>query len=306
MSLWKSLREVMSNWKVHRCSTQSAALAFYTIFSLAPILVVVISMAGAVWGEDAVRGQIVSEFEGLMGREPALFVQEVLQSAAPESNNRIGAIVGIFTLVLGATAIFGQLQDALNTVWAVAPKPRAPLTSLLRKRIHSFALVVGIGFLLLVSLILSAGLTGLSEYLEGSMELPVDLLHLANVLISFAVITLLFAMIYRLLPDVKIAWREVWLGSILTALLFVAGKTLISFYLGRVNVASAYGAAGSLVVILLWVYYSALIFFFGAELTRVHGRQFRTSRSEPEEGAIRVPESQGGDGVDAVDDEERG
>lgn len=294
MSWWKSLREVMSNWKVHRCSTQSAALAFYTVFSLAPILVVVISLAGAVWGEEAVRGQIVEEFEGLMGREPALLVQEVVESAAPQSDGRMGAIVGMITLILGATAIFGQLQDALNTVWAVAPKPKAGLTTLLRKRIHSFTLVIGIGFLLLVSLILSAGLTGLSRYLEGSLDVPVDFLQIANVVISIAVITLLFAMIYRLLPDVKITLREVWVGSLLTSLLFVAGKTVISFYLGRVSVASAYGAAGSLVVILLWVYYSALIFFFGAEVTRVHGRQFRASRSEPEEGAIRVPESEGG------------
>jgi membrane protein len=294
MAWWKALREVTSNWSVHRCSTQSAALAFYTIFSLAPVLVVAISLAGAVWGEEAVRGQIVGEFEGLMGPEAALLVQEVLQSAARPASSRLGAVVGLITLVLGATAVFGQLQDALNTVWAVAPKPGAPLTTLLRKRIHSFTLVVGIGFLLLVSLILSAALTGLSRYLERSLDLPVDFLQIANVVASFVVITLLFAMTYRLLPDVKIAWREVWLGSILTALLFVAGKTLIGFYLGRVSVASAYGAAGSLVVILLWVYYSSLIFFFGAELTRVHARQFRTSRAEPEEGAVRVPESQGG------------
>jgi membrane protein len=295
MDWWKTLRQVVTNWGVHRCSAHSAALAFYTIFSLAPVLVVVITLAGAVWGEEAVRGQIFDEFKGLMGPDAALLVQEVLQSAARrQASGWLPAVVGIVTLLLGATAIFGQLQDAINTVWAVEPKPGAALTTLLLKRLHSFALVIGIGFLLAVSLVLSAALTGFSRYLERRLELPVDFLQVANFVVSFIVITLLFAMTYRILPDVKIEWRDVWLGSILTALLFVIGKTLIGLYLGRTGVASAYGAAGSLVVILLWVYYSALIFFFGAEFTRVHSRQFRTRAVKPEEGAVRVPEGQGG------------
>ena len=291
MKGWKTLREIVSYWGVHRCSAQSAALAFYTIFSLAPILLVVIALAGAVFGEEAVRGQIFGEFQGLMGRDAALLVQEVLKSAARPATGHTTAVLGVVTLLLGATAVFGQLQDALNTVWAVAPKPGAAITTLLRKRLHSFALVVGIGFLLLVSLVLSAALSWFSSYLERVFAFPVDLLEIANFVVSFVVITLLFAMMYRILPDVRIAWRDVWLGSVLTALLFVVGKTLISLYLGRTGIASAYGAAGSLVVILLWVYYSSLIFFFGAEFTRVHSRQFR-SRRQPEEGAVRVPEGQ--------------
>lgn len=294
MSLRKTLRELISNWGLHRCSAQSAALAFYTIFSLAPVLVIAITLAGLAFGEEAVRGQIFEEFEGLMGKDAALLVQEVLKSAARPSSGRLPAVIGVVTLLLGATAIFGQLQDALNNVWSVAPKPGAAITTLLRKRLHSFALVVGIGFLLLVSLLLSAALSGFSRYLERVLDLPVDFLQIANFILSFALITLLFAMTYRILPDVKIAWRDVWLGSLLTSLLFVVGKTLIGLYLGRTGVASAYGAAGSLVVILLWVYYSSLIFFFGAEFTRVHSRQFRTSRAQPEEGAVRVPEGQGG------------
>lgn len=289
MKGWKTLRKIMSNWGVHRCSAQSAALAFYTIFSLAPILVVVIALAGAVFGEEAVRGQIVGEFQGLMGRDAALLVQEVLKSAAKPATGRLPALIGVVTLLLGATAVFGQLQDALNTVWAVAPKPGAALTTLLLKRLHSFALVVGIGFLLLVSLVLSAALSWFSRYLERAFALPVDLILIANFIVSFVIITLLFAMIYRILPDVRIAWRDVWLGAVLTALLFVVGKTLIGLYLGRTGIASAYGAAGSLVVVLMWVYYSSLIFFFGAEFTRVHSRQFRPHR-QPEEGAVRVPE----------------
>ena len=291
---WRTiLRDLIANWNLHRCTAQSAALAFYTIFSLAPVLVVVITLAGMFFGEEAVRGQIVGEFEGLMGRDASLLVQEVLKSTSRAPEGKFPAVVGIVTLIVGATGIFVQLQDALNTVWAVAPKPGAALTTLLRKRLHSFALVVGIGFLLLVSLVLSAGLTGFGRYLERYLELPVDLIQIANFLVSFIVITLLFAMTYRILPDVKIAWRDVALGSVLTSLLFVIGKTLISFYLGRTGVASAYGAAGSLVVVLLWVYFSSLIFFFGAEFTRVHSRQFRQKR-EPEEGAVKVPEGQVG------------
>ena len=294
MSWRKTLRDLITNWGLHRCSAQSAALAFYTIFSLAPVLVIAITLAGVAFGEEAVRGQIFQEFEGLMGKDAALLVQEVLKSANRPASGKLPAIIGVVTLLLGATAIFGQLQDALNNVWAVAPKPGAAITTLLLKRLHSFALVIGIGFLLLVSLLLSAALSGFSRYLERVLDLPVDFLQVANFALSFVLITLLFAMTYRILPDVKIAWRDVWLGSLLTSLLFVIGKTLIGLYLGRTGVASAYGAAGSLVVILLWVYYSSLIFFFGAEFTRVHSRQFRTTRVQPEEGAVRVPEGQGG------------
>jgi len=288
------LREMITSWNRHGASAQSAALAFYTIFSLAPVLVVVISLAGAVFGEEAVRGQIFGQFRDLMGDQAALLVQEVLQSAARPAAGRVAAIVGIVTLILGATAVFGQLQDALNTVWEVAPKPGAVLTTLLRKRLLSFAIVLGLGFLLAVSLVLSAALAGLGGYLERLLPVHVVILRVTNFLLSFLLITLLFAMIYRLLPDVKLDWKDVWLGAAVTSLLFVIGKALISLYLGRTGVASAYGAAGSLVVVLLWVYYSSLIFFFGAVFTRIHSRQYRLSRAKPEEGAMRVPPGQAG------------
>jgi membrane protein len=290
MSWRKTLKEVVSNWSLHRASAESAALAFYTLFSLAPVLVVAISLAGLFYGEDAVRGRIVGEFQGLMGRDAALLVQDVLRSAVRHGNGRFTAWVGTITLLLGATAIFAQLQDSLNIVWAVAPKPGASLTVLLRKRVHSFALVVGVGFLALVSLLLSAALSAASSYFESFFSLPSLLLAGINLVLAFVIVTLLFAMIYRILPDVRLDWRDVWLGSVVTALLFVAGKSLIGFYLGRVNLASSYGAAGSLVVILLWVYYSSLIFFFGAEFTRIHSRQFRDGKAKPEPGAVRVPE----------------
>lgn len=289
---WReTMTEVIENWNRHGASAQSAALAFYTIFSLAPVLVVVIALAGAFFGEEAVRGQIFSEFEGLMGPGAALLIQEVLKSAARPSTGRIATLLGIGTLLFGATAVFVQLQDALNRVWGVAPKPGAVFTTLLRKRLLSFAVLLSVGFLLIVSLVLSAALSALSSRLEALLHLQFGLLQIMNFLISLLIITLLFALIYRLLPDVRLAGRDVLLGALATSLLFVIGKTVIGYYLGRTSVASAYGAAGSLVIVLLWVYYSSLIFFFGAELTWVHSKVHRTSQAPPaEEGAMHVPE----------------
>lgn len=285
----KTLGEVVTHWNRHGASAQSAALAFYTIFSLAPVLVVVIAVAGAIWDEEAVRGQIFGEFQELMGPDAALLVQEVLKTAARQGSGTIATLLGVGTLLFGATAVFVQLQDALNRVWGVAPRPGAVFTTLLRKRLLSFAILLGLGFLLVVSLVLSAGLTGLSRRLEALLPVSVELLQVFNFVLTFAVITLLFALIYRLLPDVKLDVRDVFLGAVVTSLLFVTGKTLIGYYLGRTGVASAYGAAGSLVVVLLWVYYSALIFFFGAEFTYIHSKEYRSHRPQPEEGAMRVP-----------------
>ncbi len=287
---WRAvLVETLKNWNEHDASTQSAALAFYTIFSLAPVLVVVIAVAGLLFGADAVRGQIDREFQGVMGRDTAVFIQGVLQSAARHGSG-LAAVLGTATLLVGASAVFVQLQQSLNVIWAVAPRPGAALTTLLRKRLLSFALVVGLGFLLVVSLVLSAALTAFGNFLEAHLNLPINLLTVANGLISFIVVTLLFAMIYRILPDVHLSWREVWMGGAVTALLFAVGKALIGLYLGHTSTASSYGAAGSLVVVLLWVYYSSLVFLLGAEFTRVHSRRHRSAPARPEAGAVRVPE----------------
>lgn len=283
------LAETFRNWNLHGASTQSAALAFYTIFSLAPVLVVVIAVAGALFGADAVRGQIYREFRGLMGADTASFVQSVLQSAARHGSG-LAAVIGTATLLLGASAVFVQLQESLNIVWAVAPRPGAAFTTLLRKRLLSFALVLGLGFLLVVSLVLSAALTAFGSLLERRFALPVNLLTVANGVASYLLVMLLFAMVYRILPDVRLSWREVWTGGAVTALLVVAGKALIGLYLGHTSTASTYGAAGSLVVILLWVYYTSLVFLFGAEFTRVHSRRYRAAPAEAEPGAVRVPE----------------
>ena len=291
---WSLLEETCSEWYADRAPRLGAALAFYTVFALAPGLILIIGLAALFLGKEAAQGQIVSQVQDLAGVAGAQAVQAAIESARNAGGSLLATSLGAITLLFALWGVFGELQDALNSIWGVEERAGQGMFAIIKRRLCSFTMVVGVGFLLAVSLILSAALTGFSRYLERRLDLPVDFLQVANFVVSFIVITLLFAMTYRILPDVKIDWRDVWLGSLLTALLFVIGKTLIGLYLGRTGVASAYGAAGSLVVILLWVYYSALIFFFGAEFTRVYSRQFRAARAKPEEGAVRVPEGQGG------------
>lgn len=289
LSDWRKIAwETLSCWDAHGAMTQGAALAFYTLFSLAPVLIVVISVAGAVLGADAVRGRIVQEFAGLMGEQQARAIQTILQAVATEKSAGMARIVGVATLIVGATAVFVQLQTSLNVIWDVHAKPGHVLSTLLKKRLVSLALVLAIGFLLLVSLALSAALNALQMFVGSRLPLPAALLEGANTLFSFAVFTLLFAMIFRILPDVDIPWRDVWLGSVITSLLFSIGKYLIGLYLGRGAVVSPYGAAASLVLILFWVYYASLILLMGAEFTRVYSRYAFGSRRQPSAGAERV------------------
>jgi len=288
LRLWRKVAgETFSQWDAHNAWTHSAALAFYTLFSLAPVLIVVVSLSGAVFGQERVRSQVVREFQQLMGHDTGQAVQGILETAAKMVTGGLAGTVGLVTLLFGATAVFIELQTALNVVWEVAPKPGHLLRTLLFKRLLSFALVIAIGFLLLVSLILSAGLNALQEYMKTRMGAPA-LLDVLNVLFTFAVFSLLFALIYRVLPDVEISWRDVWLGSFVTSALFSLGKWLIGLYLGHNQIVSAYGAAGSVVIILLWVYYTALIVLLGAEFTRVYSRHFFGSRREATPGAERV------------------
>ena len=289
LSSWKKVAwETLSCWDSHDAMTHSAALAFYTLFSLAPVLLVVISVAGAVFGRDAVRGRIVHEFAGLMGEQQARAIQQILQAVANQPSAGLARVLGIVTLVLGATAVFVQLQTSLNVIWEVHPKPGHALRTLLKKRLLSFALVLAIGFLLLVSLAASAALSGLQDYVESRLTIGAGLLEGINAVLSFVVFAVLFAMIFRILPDVHIPWRDVWLGSVVTALLFSVGKFLIGLYLGRAAVTSPYGAAGSVVVILFWVYYASLILLLGAEFTRAYSRRAFGSRRHAVPGAERV------------------
>jgi membrane protein len=246
-----------------------ASLAYYTLFALAPILVVAIAIGGLVFGAEAVRGEIVGQIKGLIGREGAEAIQAMLEGAARPSTSLATAAAGVVTFFLGATGAFLELQTALNTIWRVKPKPGGSfIRMLVMQRLISFGLVVALGFLLLTSLLVSAGLAAVHTYMGNAFPGVFVLWEALNVVVSLAVITLLFAMVYKVLPDVKLAWGDVWVGALVTAGLFTVGKLLIGLYLGTTSVASTYGAAGSVIVILVWVYYSAQIVLLGAEFTR--------------------------------------
>jgi membrane protein len=284
----KVLSETITSWDDHDAFTQSAALAFYTLFSLAPVLLVVVSLSGAVFGREKVRGEIVGQFQDLMGREAGVAIEGILEKAQSSIHGGLIGILGVAVLLFGTTAVFVQLQTALNTVWEVRPKRGQVLRTLLTKRLLSFAMVLAVGFLLLVSLALSAGLSAFGGYARSRLSAPPELFEVLNAIVSFVLFSVLFAMIYRILPDVDIPWRDVMLGAVVTSALFSVGKWLIGLYIGHTSIVSGYGAAGSIIVIVLWVYYTSLIFLLGAEFTRIHSRHFFGSKRAASEGARRV------------------
>lgn len=287
--IWRLLTETWKEWNDDKASRLAAALSYYTIFSLAPLLIITIAIAGAVFGDEAARGEIVRQIQGLVGKDGAEVIQTALQNAQKPDRRNIASIISIGVLLFGASNVFAQIQDALNTIWEVQPKPGRSIVQILRKRFLSFAMVGGVGFLLLVSLIVNTVLAAMVNYFSGLVP-GFDLLwQVGNYIISFAVITLLFALIYKVMPDAKIAWNDVWIGSAITSLLFVIGKSILGVYLGNGSFGSAYGAAGSLIVVLAWINYAAQIIFFGAEFTQVYARKYG-SRIVPDENAMRVPE----------------
>lgn len=268
------LKATVQGWNEHHALRLGAALAFYTIFAIAPLFVIVLAIAGFWFGEEAARHQLFDQLNGLVGPQGGEAIQAVVASANKPKAGTWATVVAVFTLFIGATGVFVQLQDALNTIWQVRRQPGRGLWFFIKDRLLSFAMVLAVGFLLLVSLVVSAGLAALGKFMSGLLPAQELVWQILNFLISLGLIGLLFALIFKVLPDVKIAWREVWMGALLAAILFNVGKFALGLYLGRSSVASAYGAAGSLVIILLWVYYSSQTLFLGAEFTRVYAKQF--------------------------------
>jgi membrane protein len=250
----------------------SAALAYYAMFSIGPLLVIALGVAGLFFGHESVHRQIVQQLQSMLGENSAKMIDSMM-SAQTKSGSLITTIVGIFALLAGAAGVFGELQDSLNTIWEVESKPGTGIWGLLRKRFLSFSMVLGIGFLLLVSLALSAFLTAVSGSLGSRFGISDVLGHILNFVIAFGVITVLFALMFKYLPDVKVPLRKVWVGATVTAFLFTVGKYLLALYLGRASTSSSYGAAGSVIVILMWVYYASVILFLGAEFTQVYVKQ---------------------------------
>jgi membrane protein len=272
-------RDAGLNWVEDHAQSMGAALAFYTIFSVAPLLLIVIAIAGLVFGEDAARGEIYGQLVGLLGTTGASAVQELLESVSRRSQSVGAALVGTIVLFIGATSVFAELQDALDRIWRAPQRSRqGGLWRLVRGRLLSFGMILGIGFLLIVSLAFSAALSALSKWWDPQSQSWITFSGLSEVGLSLVFVTVVFAMIYKTMPRASIAWRDVWVGAAVTSALFITGKALIGLYIGRSGISSAFGAAASLIVVLLWVYYSAQIFLFGAEFTWVYSHRYGSRR----------------------------
>lgn len=289
---WQLLKEAASQWSEDKAPRMGAALAYYGVFSLAPLLLLAIAVAGLVFGEQAARGEVLGQIQSTVGPTAARAIEDLLQNASHPASGVTATVVSLVVLLFGASGLFLELQDALNTIWKVAPRPGLGLMTMIRARLLSFAVVLGTGLLLLALLAVSTGLTVVDTYLKPfAHALPGGpwLWKAVNLGVSFGLVAFLFALIYKLLPDAEVAWRHVGHGAVLTALLFNAGKYAIGLYLGETSVSSAFGAAGSVIILLVWVYYSAQILLFGAEFTRAYA--LRTGeRVPPAPHAVAVPE----------------
>ena len=272
-TFWGLLKEAASDWSFDRAPRLGAALAYYTVFSLVPLLVIIIALIGLVFGQEAAQSAILAQISNLVGEQSAAAIKDMIERASEPSTGVVATVIAIATLLFGASGFFGQLQDALNTVWGVEPKEGRGFWGTIKDRFLSFVAVLGTGFLLLVSLVVSSALAALGKWFSGVLPMPEVVLQTINFAVSLIVVTALFALIFKVLPDARVAWRDVWIGAAMTALLFSIGKFAIELYLGKSNVASAYGAAGSLVLILIWVYYSAQILLYGAEFTQVYANR---------------------------------
>jgi len=266
------LKEMADDWMEDNVLRLSAALAYYSIFSIAPLLVIAVGIAGWVLGPDAVHGHLDDQLRGMMGPEAAKAVQSMVQSASKPSDSAWATAIGFLTLLLGASGVFGQLKDALNTIWEVKALRSSGLLGFVKERLLSFGMVLVIGFLLLTSLVLTTALAALMKYFGGMFPIPEAAVGITGFVVSAGIVTTHFALIFKVLPDANVCWRHVWIGAAVTALFFEIGKFLLGFYLGHQSTASSYGAAGSVVLVLLWVYYTSMILLTGAEFTRVYAK----------------------------------
>ncbi len=286
--IWVILKAAFMGFRDDLALKYSASLAFYTIFSLAPLLLLVISLAGIFYGKDAIQGKVFSEINGLVGKDAAKQIQDLIMHLEMSGKSTISAIIGVITLIIGSTTVFGEIQESINIIWQVKVKPKKAWLKLIKDRLLSGSLIVSLGFLLLVSLVLDGVLLALGDKLK--VFLPgetIIILNLVNLIISFLVITVLFSIIFKVLPDVKISWKDVRMGAVFTAILFMIGRFVIGIYIRRSATSSTYGAAGSLIAILLWIYYTAAILYFGAEFTKAY-IDFLGKRIEPAEFAVHV------------------
>ncbi len=267
----------------------SAALSYYTLFSLAPLMLIAISVAGFIFGEKAARGELVLQIQGLVGESGAEVIQSLIQSTASSSTGKFATIIGFVLILLGSMGVFVELKESLNIIWGVEQRPGKPIIQLIKTRAGAFSMVLIMGFLLLVSLIVSALIVFLTKYLGAYFPVVLPVIEIVNIVVSLTAFTLIFAMIFKFMPDVVLGWRYVWHGAIFTALLFSVGKGLIGLYLGSSSYGSTLGAAGSLLVLLLWLNYSSLILFFGAEFTQRYRKLYSDEPLKARKDAILIP-----------------
>jgi membrane protein len=267
------IKTTFTAWNRHEAPRLGAALAFYTILSLSPLVIIVVAVGGLIFSRSAAQTHILSQVQAMIGPEGGKAVESMLANAQKPAAGILGTMIGLLSLLFGASGVFTELRSALNLIWEVKPEETSGIVGLLRERFFSFGMVLSIGFLLLVSLILSTVLAAVGKFFGGLLPIPSAMLAVSNFLISYVGVTVLFGLIFRFVPEARVRWRNVWPGALVTAMFFTIGKTLIGLYLGKSSVGSAYGAAGSVVVVIVWVYYSAQIFFFGAEFTHAYAER---------------------------------
>jgi len=285
------LKQTFQKWNEHDPFRQGAVIAYYAIFSLPALLVIIIAVAGFVFGREAVTGQLSTQIGQLMGQDTAKQIQDMIASASISKRSIWATILALVTLLLGATGVFAQLQKSLNFIWEVKAEPKKQWLGYLQSRLLSFGMVLSLGFLLIISLVITTLIALVGDWLKAHLpEIALILLQFLNFIFSFGVITVFFAVMFKFLPDAKIRWKDVWLGAIITSLLFSIGRFALGFYFGKVNPGSTYGAAGSVILIMLWVFYSCMIFFFGAEFTRQYA-EYRGKTVQPSEHAVKDEEA---------------
>ena len=279
---WAMVKDAVAAWSNDYAPSMGAALSYYGVFSMAPLLLIVISIAGLIFGEDVARGEVLGQLRGLMGEAPAQAIDAVLASMSKPANGITSTVLSVVVLLIGATSVFGELQDALDRIWRAPERDRSGgLWRLVRSRLLSFGMVLGIAFLLLVSLVVSAAISALGKWWGSAFGSWEALLQIVNATFGFLFTTAVFAMIYKVMPRVDVRWHDVWWGAAITSLLFNAGQFLIGLYIGKSGIASGFGAAGSIAIIFVWVYYSAQIFLLGAEFTWLYAKRFGSMRRTP-------------------------
>jgi membrane protein len=273
--IWKVLKDSFTGFSDDKVTKLSASLAYYTVFSMGPLLILIISLCGIFLGREAIEGQVYQQLEGFMGKDTASQLQDIIKNAAISGKGPVAVIIGAVTLIIGATTVFGEIQDSINTIWGLKPKPKRGWLKMLQNRFLSFSVIISLGFILLVSLAVTSLVDGLNNALMSRFsDVSVIIFYVINQLITLAVVSFIFGVIFKVLPDANIKWKDVMLGSIVTGILFMIGKFGISFYISTSDVGSTFGAAGSLVVLLLWTYYSSLILYYGAEFTKAYAVNF--------------------------------